>query len=756
MNLGSKAKVVSKAQCTSGTLILLLLLIMGPFIHIGFGNGVADTPFVQEYHEAYRVGQESAANDVRAITVSSGGDVSVGTGAGVYQLDANTKRWVSLLGEADAGPIYDMVTDSTGTVWVGAWNGMYRSTPNGLERLDQISHPIVALCVAEDGVVGLGGGGIWHVGMDTCTFRATPYSRHFRAVLPDRHNGLWIATGVGLYHHTDSGYRLFQAEPELVSPDVHDIAYAFNGNLWIAGLGGITVYQGANWMGSFTPKEGLPSIFIKCVRQGPEGHMWVGTDHGVTRYDGRSWSLRHSRRWLVSDDIRDIAFDSKGTAWIATGNGVSVIKRKSMTLADKADYFLGVCQTRHVREPGLVEKCLLEVPGDTSTWKPRDDDNDGQYTGMYLAMESFRYAATKDPQAKANAKKAFEALRFLQTVTGTSGFVARTVIPSSWTKMADPNRRITDRQWEDIYVQNPREKRVEVRWHPSGDGRWLWKGDTSSDEITGHMFGYLFYHDLVADEAERQHVCKHVLKIIDYIIENGYVLKDLDGTHTKWAVWSPEKLNGDPDWRPERGINSVEILSFLKLAYHMSGKKHYQHEYLNLLYNHDYANNIRQAKTYNPAWRTHIDDELLALAYPCLMLHEEDPKLRRLYQESLNYWYAAVKADRSPFFDFVYGACVGKAPQVEMAVAYLRDASLDLIRWTIDNSQREDIHIVRIPELELLQTNRLVPPSERGVIRWDENPWKAIQGDDGRTESDGVWWLLPYWMGRYYGSIEPP
>ncbi|MFC1636261.1 hypothetical protein ACFL5Z_15630 [Planctomycetota bacterium] len=296
----------------------------------------------------------------------------------------------------------------------------------------------------------------------------------------------------------------------------------------------------------------------------------------------------------------------------------------------------------------------------------------------------------------------------------------------------------------------------ETRWRPSRDGKWLWKGDTSSDEITGHMFGYLFYYDLVADEPEKQHVARHILNIVDYIIEGGYVLRGMDGTHTKWGVWAPEKLNKDPDWAPERGVNSVEILSFLKLAYHVSGDERYQKEYFHLLDEEDYAANVRRAKTTNPTWRTHIDDELLALAYPCLMIHEDDPKLRRLYRESVDHWYAAVKADCSPFFEYIYGACLGWVPQPEKSVASLRDASLDLVRWTVDNSHREDIQIVRTPEWEHLQTDRLLPPGERGVIRWDENPWRAVQGDGGRTESDGVWWLLSYWMGRYYGTIQPP
>ena len=738
------------------TAILLLVWILSVPDATSPAAGITDSPFAQEYHEAYPIGQEAEQNDVRVVATDGAGSVWAGTKAGVFRLDKDKKQWTVLMDKADAGPVYDIVVDDAGTVWIGAWNGMYRSTPDGLKKINHIDCPIAALCINENEIIGLGGDCIWNVSNDICTYKQIPYSRQFRAVLADKNGGLWIATGLGLYHHNNTQYKLYQNESELLGPDLHEIAYAQDGSLWIGGLGGITVYKDDKRVRSLTPADGLPSIFVQCVAQAPNGDMWVGTDHGIARYDGKGWSIRHSRRWLLSDDVRDIAFDSHGNAWVATGNGVSAIKRKTMNLAEKADYFLDICRARHMREPGLVEKCSLSTPGDINTWQSRDDDNDGQYTGMYLAMESFRYAATKDPQAKTNAKKAFEALRFLQTVTETPGFVARTVIPSSWTKMADPNRKISDRQWAEMVVENPREKRVETRWHRSSDGKWLWKGDTSSDEITGHMFGYLFYYDLVADEAEKQHVSRHIQNIVDYIIDSDYVLKGMDGTHTKWGVWSLEKLNNDPDWAPERGINSVEILSYLKLAYHVSGETSYQNEYLKLLNEYDYTGNIRHAKTTNPTWRTHIDDELLALAYPCLLIHEDDPRLMRLYRESLEHWYNAVKADCSPFFEFIYGACSGQTPQIEISVDYLRNASLDLIRWTIDNSHREDIRILRTPEWEHLQTSRLLPPSERGVMRWDENPWRAVQGDGGNTESDGVWWLLPYWMGRYYGYIQLP
>ena len=114
-----------------------------------------------------------------------------------------------------------------------------------------------------------------------------------------------------------------------------------------------------------------------------EGRLWVGTSLGVARLDDRRWSLRHSHRWLPDDEVRDMAFGRDGSAWVATRGGIGVLRRRTLTLADKADYFQHVVRTRHVRPPGLVERCRLRVPGDLTTWEPMDTDNDGSYTGVY-------------------------------------------------------------------------------------------------------------------------------------------------------------------------------------------------------------------------------------------------------------------------------------------------------------------------------------------------------------------------------------
>ena len=79
----------------------------------------------------------------------------------------------------------------------------------------------------------------------------------------------------------------------------------------------------------------------------------------------------------------------------------------------------------------------LKTPGDVTTAFTTDNDNDGLWTGMYGAAQSFAYAATRSEAARVRARRAFEALRFLVDVTQggqhspPDGFPARSILPTS-------------------------------------------------------------------------------------------------------------------------------------------------------------------------------------------------------------------------------------------------------------------------------------------------------------------------------------
>ncbi|MCE9582792.1 MAG: hypothetical protein K8T20_09890, partial [Planctomycetes bacterium] len=140
------------------------------------------------------------------------------------------------------------------------------------------------------------------------------------------------------------------------------------------------------------------------------------------------------KTWLPDDDVRDIAVDADGGAWIATGGGVAHLGRRKMSLAEKAALYEEQFEKYIARtEYGFASQTHLKKAGDLSEFLQNDTDNDGLWTSMYGAGECYAYAATKAPEAKARAKRAFEALRFLQTVTQggdnapPKGFVARAI-----------------------------------------------------------------------------------------------------------------------------------------------------------------------------------------------------------------------------------------------------------------------------------------------------------------------------------------
>lgn len=718
-----------------------------------------DIPFLQESHTPCPVTNSTAAADVRSILVDQTDSVWIATAAGILKLVDH--QWTPVT-NIPPGPAYHLYLDHNHTIWAGNWNGLYKITPEQTTKISAITTPITCIGPTHDGLLATGPDDTWLLQGNTWQPRDLPCSKDIRAIQFDPASGTWIATGNALLHLTPHSSRLIHQPESIVSSDVHALAFDPRHQLWIGSLGGLDVYENARRTRTFTAAHGLPAHTVQCLSFDPTGQLWIGTASGIARLQTPSqWSFLHSQRWLLSNDVRDIDFSSNGTAWIATANGVSTIHQQSMTLAEKADYYHHICRARHIRPPGLVEKCRFPNPTDPTHWEPVDDDNDGQYTAMYLAMESFRYAATGNPEAQAMAHEAFQALEFLQTVTDTPHFVARTVIPSNWTSMADPNETITPQEAAERRARDPRYKAVETRWRKSKDHQWLWKGDTSSDEITGHFYGYLVYFLLAADPPHKVRVQKLVARIMDGLIDHNYVLQDIDGLPTRWGVWSPEKLNHDADWRVERPINSFEILSFLHTAHHITGNPRYRTEFNRLITDHGYADNAARPKAYGLSERTHIDDELLALAAPgLLLLPHTDPHLHARLMLGYSWAYETIAQDQNPFFNYTYAWIGGANFHPDESLAFLQDTPLDLRQYSIDNAQRNDIALVRHPLPDPLQTNRMLPPSERGVMRWDKNPWETTSGDfgdpEGRLESSGVFWLLPYWMARYANIIQAP
>ena len=480
------------------------------------------------------------------------------------------------------------------------------------------------------------------------------------------------------------------------------------------------------------------------------------------RVDSGHWAYRVSRRWLPSDAVAAIASDRSGV-WIAGANGIARIERQELAMAEKATHFERFVDERHTRM-GYVVRCQMKTPGDFATAWISHTDNDGLYTAMCGAAECFRYGATQDPDGKRRAVRTFHALKLLFDVTSIPGFPARSIIPTSW--KPDPNEAFGAAANIAEKARDPLWKEILPRWPKSADGKYWWKCDTSSDEIAGHYFFYAAYHDLVAETTEEKAAVVALLRALtDHIIEHGFRLVDHDGKPTRWANWSPEYCNSVDGWA-DRGLQAVELLSFLNVAYHVTSDAKYRDTAAMLRDRYAYHINAMDGRAVLPPenvvpW----DNNLAFLSYWGLLKYESDPELLTAYRMSLHRNWLFASKQNDPFFNFMFTALrperekpvadsdgVNYAKGLARGVQTLRGMPLLLIGWEVKNSPRLDVVQDPTPGQRLAYgwsavTGEALPIEEPSQVRINSDSLSLDGGFGGGTEYEGTYYLLPFYFG---------
>ena len=480
----------------------------------------------------------------------------------------------------------------------------------------------------------------------------------------------------------------------------------------------------------------LPCTNIRCITAGG-GRTWFGTPEGafMLHEDGRI-DYYASKRWLVDDGVVDIAAGPGDSVLVLTEKGLSIIRFKKMTLADKAEHFDGAMRQRHIRY-GFNSALVMSEPGDLSTGTLIDTDNDGLWTAMYLAAELFRYAVTKSDEALRNCYESFEAMERLSEITPMEGFPARSFDRAGY--------QVSDKS----------------RWQPAEDKRWAWKATTSSDEIVGHFFAYTIFAEIVPDPAWKRRAVALMDAIMDHIVRNNWYLIDYDGKPTQWGRWHPEYVNQFPRQVGDRRLNSAEIISFLQAAHHFTGKELYKQKAYELFDKYGYLDNImipikdlgRVAGIDLTTEWNHSDDELAFLTYWNLYRYAFTDELREQYRRAIKEHWEIERPEKNPLWNFIYADTGAKEFDLEELIWTLKEFPLDTISWTVRNSGRKDLSFVE-PNFRQQTTQAVLPPDERPMSKHNGNAFDLDGGNGGREEFAPDIYLLPYWMGRYLGVIR--
>jgi hypothetical protein len=474
-----------------------------------------------------------------------------------------------------------------------------------------------------------------------------------------------------------------------------------------------------------------------------DGNLWFGSTWGafMLRDDGK-FNYYASERWLPSDKVVDIVKGPDNSVLILTDKGLGKICFEEMTLEEKAMFFEKQVRERHIRL-GFNATVSDMKNGDVTTGSMEDSDNDGLWTSMYLAAETFRYAVTQSDEALQNVRESLDAMERLYTINGIPGF---------------PSRSFERRGY----------KSHDKAWRRADDPEWDWKSTTSSDEAIGHIFAFGAIAELVDVPEIHDKAVMLIDTLMSHILKNKFYMIDWNGEPTKWGRWNPEYVNIRPKMVGDRKITASNITAMLQTAYRFTGKEKYKDAIIYLMTEHGYLTNLMRpmdsigmappdadelSRDLSDGWN-HSDDEMYYCGYWGLYRYALNDTLQEKFREAIIDHWQIERPEKEGLWNIMTAIAGADEIDIDEAVWYLQQYPLDLINWTIINSHRKDIK--RIGKNFRNQTiEEVLPPDETRIARHNSNMFDLDERGGGRSEnSAGDIWLLPYWIGRYLEVIS--
>lgn len=537
-----------------------------------------------------------------------------------------------------------------------------------------------------------------------------------------------------------------------------------------------------------------------CFAEGDNGVFWFGATTGLTRYDPKA--EREVDKVMYFSKDRDLADNNVqavlaegDNVWVLTETAVAFIEMKVLTMEEKANILLQE-SVDVVDRHGMMSQKNLAVPRDLSSKLPYgESDNDGCFTSGYAIAELLHYAVKKRElgadhpevqRVRAIAMRSVEATLLLMYIARRgNGFIARTILTKDEPVPNGQFYRITDNKATPI--ENERAKRKglvgmvidasapvpeRLTKHIREEGYTIddiiYKGDTSSDEVSLHFLHLYFAHEIFgAEDPELDELIKTAGKnSLKHFIDHGYELYECDGNPTTWAKWSLEYFDTGMGWS-DACLNAAEMLMYHRVVMSITGEEGEWKESYDKLVSLGYAdlttkhlNRFHQMATLGgmePCEDLMFGDNMLATAaFWGLMLTETDEELLKKYREGYISWNQELRREHNPGYDFPFIlSCPDEKIDMERLADWFYRFHPSRLAASVSTSLRRDI-----PQRTALggykEISAVLPPDECFIAKYDRNPLQLRDEDSGGihcVESCYVY-TFAYWIGRYYGLIE--
>jgi hypothetical protein len=357
-------------------------------------------------------------------------------------------------------------------------------------------------------------------------------------------------------------------------------------------------------------------------------------------------------------------------------------------------------QAKHVPFGTVVDPIYASATSNEIVGYTRCGDS-ALWTGVYLAAEAFRYNVTQSADALTNVKNALAGLKGLTDVTGNNQ-IARCMLPASSPFAAGIERE---------------EAHNGIHYNSF----WVWVGNTSRDQVVGVFFGLGIAYDVVDDVDVKSAVSDLATRLIGFISRHQ---------------WSPDDdISTSFEFRPE----SLQML--LQVARHVNPSNKVSGPFFVPPVEASVLVDVQSNSSY---FKFNLDYMSL---YHLVRLQNNNHN-QRAYEIVRGY----TASHQNAFFDIVDRALKGADAARDNEMCTL------LGQWLQRPSRNDYVDLTYIVPLcgsEACQpvAVALRPPTD---YLWQRDPFQITGGSGSVIESAGIDFILPYWMGRYYGTVPAP
>jgi hypothetical protein len=371
-------------------------------------------------------------------------------------------------------------------------------------------------------------------------------------------------------------------------------------------------------------------------------------------------------------------------------------------------------QARHMPYGGVIDPILSLADlsqvmdytrcGDSAIW-----------TGHYLAAEAFRYKVTGAADALNNINNAISTINNLINVTG-GNVLARCALPANSPYAASiSSQESANGIYNGTISSTP----------------WIWVGNTSRDQYIGVFFGLTVTYDMVTDATVRKWCTYLVTRLLQNLIDNAWNIVMPNGSiSTTFLIRPDEQLSllligqqvnpvaFESEYSSESDAISPSVVAAVGVDCADQTGSYFK---FNLDYLTFYTL-MRMGSGYSDIWYGVAYDELRATT------SSHQNAQFNMIDRAIN----GANATRDAQTQSLLGAWLLR-PRLDV----YRDFTGQFPACSTNEACQP------LPVLDRVTTDFL----------WQRDPFALSGGGQGDIESAGIDYILPYWMGRYYGVI---